>query len=186
MMRISPIAILLIVLVVSLLPVSVCFRGSHDLKNSSHTEFQTSEAAEWIALPDDAHDITTYSYFGFDTNYRFLKATLAEAPPALIDLLDRSIQLQPRDVNETFVTIDEASIDFEGFDSAFQFSSSVMPAWWKTDFSRFDHQSYCTWEADDYGYGYVYLYDSQQKELRAFQWSQQWNTVDRTRTALGD
>ena len=159
--------------------------GFHDLKNASFAEFQKSDAAKWIALPSNAVDIATFNFFGFDTNHRFLKATLASDPPALSDLLDQSVHIQPRTTNDTFISSAIANVTFEKFTSVFLSPPSARPTWWKTDFSRFDHQSFCTWQdTNHYGYGYIYLYDSKQKELRAFQWSQQWNTVEDTRKAL--
>jgi hypothetical protein len=165
-----------------------CFVGSsgfHDLKNASFAEFQKSDAAKWIALPSNAVDIATFNFFGFDTNHRFLKATLASDPPALTGLLDQSVQIQPRTTNDTFISSATADVTFEKFTSVFLGPSTARPTWWETDFSRFDQQSFCAWQStNNYGYGYLYLYDSQQKELRAFQWSQQWNTAEDTKRAL--
>jgi len=159
--------------------------GSRGLEDADHATFEKSDAAKWIALPTNADEITTFNFFGFDTNYRFLKATLSDNPPELPSLLARSLQIQPRIPDNSLVTISQANISYEEFSSHFVWTSSVAPLWWKTDFSRFDQQSFCAWQStNNYGYGYLYLYDSNQKELRAFQWSRQWDTVESTLNAL--
>lgn len=151
-------------------------RGQHELKDSSLLEFQKSDMGKWIALPDSARKITTFSYLGFDTNYRFLKATFSESPSVLSDLIFQSIALQPLETNDTYFLNENAKITYEKFASLFH---NAKPSWWKTEFSRFNQQAFCVWEnTNGYGYGYIYLYDSTQKELRVFQWSQQHNTVE--------
>lgn len=160
-------------------------KGRDGLFDAALGDYAKSETAKWITLPPQADKITTFLFFGRDTNYRYLKAMVDADELSLPDLMRMSLQSQPRLTNDTFVSFMDANITFEGFASAFSGISSSMPSWWETDFSRFDQQIFCVWQDDNnYGYGYVFLYDSEQGELRVFQWGQQWNTVARTKEAL--
>ncbi len=157
-------------------------RGQQELSSSSLVEYQKSDTASWIALPDNAREITTYRHLGFDTNYRYLKATLSEPIPALPDLIAQSISLQPFKPNETYVLVENVKITYEEFVLLF---THPVPTWWEVNFSRFDQQAFCVWETTNgYGYGYIYLYDSAEKELFIFQWSQQHKTVQDVRDSL--
>ncbi len=86
-------------------------RGQQELSSSSLVEYQKSEIASWIALPDNAREITTYKHLGFDTNYRYLKATLSDPIPALPDLIAQSISLQPFKPNETYMLVENGRVE---------------------------------------------------------------------------
>ena len=157
--------------------------GSHGLRDGTMHAYRQSEIAKWIAIPESSTHITTYRFLGFDTNYRFLKTTLGSASPDLTELCFQSIALQPRMTNSTFTII--TNINLGGFSTAFGSLPKSVPPWWSTDGSRFDRSFACTWEDNNhYGYGYLYLHDTQAGELRVFQWSHQWNDVSATMNAL--
>lgn len=174
-------AVLFLVLITS------CMRqsGRHMLSSVPLDQYKMSESAKWIAVPPTADRISVFGVFGFGKNCRFLRCTLGQAEASLTNLISQSLELQPRKTNETFVLIQDAHIAGVGFEKLFCSTSATQPSWWETDFTRFDAQAFCVWQStNNYGYGYIYLLDSGQKELWAFQWSQQWNTVDRTKQLL--
>lgn len=160
-----------------------CMRqsGHHMLSNVPLDHYKTSSCAKWITVSPTAEGISVFGFFAFDTNYRFLKCTLGQVETNLANLIFHSLELQPRKTNETLILVQDAHISSEGFEKLFCSVPTSQPSWWETDFSRFDIQAFCVWQStNNYGYGYVYLLDSDRKELMAFQWSQQWSTVDRT------
>lgn len=159
--------------------------GRQMLTDATPEMYAKSECAKWIALPPTTDQITVFGFFGFDMNYRFLKCTVGQTQPTLTDLISQSLALQPRKTNDTFILIEKATITLDGMQSVFGGVPGAVPAWWRTDLSRFDRQAFCTWQdTNNYGYGYIYLFDSKKRELRSFQWSQQWNTVAETKGKL--
>ncbi len=159
--------------------------GEQMLSDASSEEYAKSECAKWIAVPPNADKITAFGFFGRDTNYRFLKCTLGQADINLANLIALSLEMQPRKTNDTFVLVNKAHITPSGFKSVFGLIPSSSPSWWTTDLARFDQQSFCAWQStNDFGCGYIYLFDPKQRELRAFQWSQQWNTAIKTKEKL--
>ncbi len=161
------------------------FYSKQMLSKVTFQKYIQSDCAKWIAIPATADTITAFGFFAFDTNYRYLKCTIPSSTPALIDLIRQSLASQPRQTNDTFVLVQNAHVTAEKMQSIFGGLPRSSPKWWRTDFSQFDEQAYCAWDTNHYGYGYVYLLDSQQKELRAFQWSQQHNTASETVKTLG-
>ena len=159
--------------------------GRQMLSDASREQYAKSECAMWFALPPTADHITVFGFFGFDTNYRFLKCTVGQPEAVLTDLISQSLATQPHKTNDTFILVENANITLDGMQSVFGGCPGAVPSWWKTDLSRFDRQAFCAWQStNNYGYGYIYLFDSKQKELRSFQWSQQWNTAAETKERL--
>lgn len=184
----KPILILRIVLT-SLLIVIVagCGLRRNPLVNASAQEYLMSDFAKWIVIPPNAEDITTFGFFGFDTNYRYLKCSVDPSNIDIPSLIAKSLDSQPRKINDTLIVVNNAKTTLDGFNSVFLSIPKSTPGWWKVDFSQFDRKSFCAWQDNrNYGYGYIYMYDSAKKELRAFQWSQQWNTVEKTKKSLDD
>jgi hypothetical protein len=160
--------------------------GRQMLSDVNFKKYAQSDCAKWIAIPATADGITVFGFFGFDTNYRYLRCSVARATTNLVDLVMQSIASQPRKTNDTFVIVQNAHITAEAMQSVFGGFPGSVPQWWRTDFSRFDQQAYCAWNTNHYGYGYIYLLDSKEGALRAFQWSQQHNTAETTVKTLGN
>lgn len=157
--------------------------GRNELRFASMDDYLKSDVAKWIAVPAASADIATYRFLGFDTNYRYLMATVQPESIDLAELCSRSIALQSGETNASIAIC--TNINVSGFDAVFGGPPRSRPSWWITDASRFDRQYLCAWEnTNHYGYGYIFLVDSKKSELRAFQWIQQWNTVARTKQAF--
>lgn len=157
--------------------------GRHELRAGSMSEYRQSEVSRWIAIPTSSVDITTYRFLGFDTNYRFLMASVPPESADLAELCSRSLALQSVGTNVS-MTI-RTNIQMSGFEILFGKAPRAVPSWWKTDKFQNDRQYICMWESTNhYGYGYLFLLDSKNGTLRAFQWIQQWNTISATMKAL--
>ena len=157
--------------------------GRNELRSSSMDEYMKSDVASRIVIPSSSKEISTFRLLGFDTNYRYLMATVQPESTDLADLCAKSIALQPVETNSTFTTF--TNINMAGFEALFGGIPRSAPSWWDTDETQFDQQYLCTWETTNhYGHGYLFLLNSKKRQLRVFQWIQQWNTVARTKEAL--
>ena len=157
--------------------------GRNELRGGSVDEYLQSDVSKWIAIPPTSADITSFRFLTFDTNYRFLMATVQPESTDLAELCARSIALQPIETNFSLTIL--TNINLSGFKTVFGGMPRSTPSWWNSDEIQYDQQYLCTWEnTNHYGYGYLFLMDSKKGTLRAFQWIQQWNTVSRTKEAL--
>ena len=146
--------------------------------NATYKEYSSSDYAGWIVIPESSSSIDTFSFFGFDTNYRFVKTIIKDDNIDLKLLAGKSLVKQPREVYKgNYTEINDFKIKLLDFHQVFSNANGTEPVWWNKELNQFDHSYTCFWDGGGYGYGYMYLLDTQNNELRVFQWSQQWNTV---------
>ncbi len=159
--------------------------GRCELRGGSAAEYLQTETAKWIAIPPSSEKVATFRFLAFDTNYRFLMATVQPGSTDLAELCARSIGLQPGETNASLSI--STNVHLSGFQTLFGGSSRSAPAWWNADEAQFDQRYLCAWETTNhYGRGFLFLLDSQRGRLQAFQWIQQWNTVSETMNAFGN
>ena len=158
-------------------------RGRNEMRGGTANEYMESEVSRWIAIPPSATDITTYRFLAFDTNYRYLTATLQPETADLAELCAQSMDLQGIQANNdpTIIT----NINLSNFHAVFGGAPGSTPSWWNTDGTQYDRHYLCAWEnTNHYGRGYMFLLDTKKGKLQAFQWIQQWNTVSNTAKAF--
>ena len=157
--------------------------GRNEMRSGSVNDYMESDVSHWIAIPPSATNITTYRFLAFDTNHRYLMATIQPESTDLAELCSRSMDLQDLKTNNSLTIL--TNINLSNFNAVFGGAPKSTPSWWNTDETQYDQRYLCAWEnTNHYGYGYLFLMDSKKGKLQAFQWIQQWNTVSNTTKAF--
>ena len=68
--------------------------GRNEMRSGSVNDYMESDVSQWIAIPPSATNITTYRFLAFDTNHRYLMATIQPESTDLAELCSRSMDLQ--------------------------------------------------------------------------------------------
>ncbi len=175
-------SILLCLVIVIAIGLFIYFSISIPEKNATYKEYSWSEYADWIVIPESSSSIDTFSFLGFDTNYRFVKANLKDSNFDLKLLADKSLAKQSIEINRNkYAEVTDFKITLLEFNKVFFGGiKDSTPAWWDKELNRFDRCFVCFWDdggAPRYGFGYMYLLDTREKELRVFQWNSQWGDV---------
>jgi hypothetical protein len=145
-------------------------------------EYQASEYANWVSLPNDAREISVHFYAGRDVNYRTV--SFQSGVTNLNEIMDASLKRNIQHHEEPISRLENVRVSLDGLFSVFIYGDDSIPSWWIQNFPGDYKASILFWTHDEYGMGYLVIEDVKLHQVRVLQFSQQWLTFDAIQKAF--